>query len=105
MNLQNLLESKVTDFVLASINRVSVTGDLCHRYRITVQEIKDATGLQRLHEGSVVSYLSANFNIDATLDKAAGVFQVELDLTKCVLDARQSSSLSTAMEMFRAEKM
>lgn len=102
--MKKFLNEKMTDFIYASINRVSVTGDLFHQYRITVNEIKTATGLQRLHESSVTDYLSAYFNVNAYLNGGAGVFNVEVDLTKCTLDGGQARMLSAAMEVFRAER-
>jgi hypothetical protein len=102
--MKEFLNGKMADFITASINRVSVTGDLVHQYRITVAEIKAATGMQRLHESSVTEYLAAYFNINAYLNGGAGVFYVEVDLTKCALDGAQARMLSAAMEVFRAER-
>lgn len=102
--LREFLNMTMANFIGASLNRVSVTGVLCHRYRMTGQEVKSAAQLQRLHDTVVSEYLINNFNVDVSYDKGSSVFFIEIDLTKCMLSPQEAEGLSVAMLTFRQER-
>lgn len=101
MDLHAYLNNTMHGFLYASINRVSVSGNPVHLYRISAAEIKNNTQLQRLHESSVSEYLTKYFMVNVQYDKVVAAFFIEINLEHCVLDAQQAKDFSIAMEKFR----
>ena len=107
MNLQDRIyfQGVLDDFIYASIQRVARSNELVHRYRLTVDEVRQNTGRQRLHE-SVLYEIEAFFNYSnvlITYDRNFGTFDIILDLSRCALNQAQARFLSTAMEVYRSE--
>jgi len=105
MSLNRYLDRQMDKFIVASINRASVSSDRNFLYRISADSIKEAVDIQRLHEATVTNYLTEHYRVDASYDDRSKVFFIELDLDRCVLDPSQAKILSEAMELFRAQNM
>jgi len=101
MSLQQFLDDTMASFIGASISRVTVTGDLAYRYRLSAHEVKEAARVQRLHDSEVSEYMRNNFNVQVSYDRNATSFFIDIDLTRAILNPREAEFLSAAMETFR----
>lgn len=104
---QNYLQNVLNDFIVASISRTSHSGHMQFRYRLTTEEIRNATGRQRFHESlatEVVDFFRMA-NVDAEFIRQFGTFDISLDLSMCALSPTQARDLSIAMETYRIENL
>ena len=98
-------EEALGSFICSSINRVSESGVLSHKYRLTEMEIKEATNRQRLKQTVIDDYVAyfADHDVVAEYKEVSETITLRLDLSDCVLNARQARDLATAMSHYRAE--
>lgn len=90
-------------FISASIQRVPNSGQMVHRFSISVDEFKLQTNRNRLH-ASVINDVIGFFNrqnVDASYDTNYSSFDIFIDLEKCVLDPGQASNLAKAIDYYR----
>ncbi|MGA1859861.1 hypothetical protein VH569_28075 [Azospirillum sp. 11R-A] len=100
----NFLEDAKNSLIEASINRVSHSGEMVYYYQISIAEVKERTGRQRIHESVIESYL-AFFSMNGILTRYNNTFsiiEIELNLSNCVLNPSQARFFSIAMETFRS---
>ncbi|UYK67669.1 hypothetical protein NG831_05695 [Xanthomonas sacchari] len=99
--LRRALES----FIETSVQRVAYSGDMHFRYTLSADDVKNITGRQRMHGGTVNEYVEffRHHNVKAQYNERFSAFEIELDLNRCVLDQSQAKQLSAAMALFRAE--
>ncbi len=104
-NDRNYLNGVLSDFIEASINRTSHSGHMIFRYRLTADEIRSATGRQRMHDSVADDVLDffRMASVDADFNRQFGAFDITLNLSTCALSPAQARDLSAAMETYRAE--
>ncbi|WP_155518831.1 hypothetical protein [Xanthomonas euvesicatoria] len=101
----SFLQQVLKSFIETSVQRVAYSGDMHFRYTLSSEDIKNSTGRQRMHGGTVNEYIGffRHHNVQAQYNERFSAFEIELDLNRCVLDQTQSRHLSSAMSLFRAE--
>jgi len=99
------LRQALESFIETSVQRVAYSGDMHFRYTLSAGDIKESTGRQRMHGGTVSEYIEffRHHNVQAQYNERFSAFEIELDLNRCVLDQAQARHLSAAMSLFRAE--
>jgi len=98
-------EEALGSFIYSSINRVSESGVMSHKYRMSALEIKEATNRQRLKQPVIDDYLKyfAEHDVKAEYKEASESISITMDLSDCVLNARQARDLAAAMSLWRVE--
>lgn len=99
------LRQALESFVESSIQRVAYSGGMDYRFRLPADDIKRATQRQRMYGGTITDYeeFFRHYGVRASFNEKFAAFEVDVDLTRCVLDQSQSRQLSAAMALFRAE--
>lgn len=94
-------------FIDSSISRLAHSGDMDYHYQITANQIKDATGRQRMSQPLIRDYLAffSRHNIRADYDETFSSFSVNVDLNRATLSPEEARFLSVAMASFRQEHM
>lgn len=102
---RTFLQESLNAFIDSGISRTAHTGDSVYRYGIDIQEFKEATGRQRVHEALIEECVEffEKHGVNAEYDAATESFDVRLNLDKCKLNAKQATHLTKAQNHFRAE--
>lgn len=101
MQAQDLtfLERALNAFIDASIMRASNSRQMEHSFRISANEIKAATGRERLQGAIIQDYKNffANYGVNAEYDGTIAAFDITLNLQRCVLNHTQAANFATAV--------
>ncbi|MCL9653136.1 hypothetical protein L2088_00330 [Pseudomonas protegens] len=99
------LNARLRSFIDASINRVAHRGFMSYDFQISAEEIRQATGRQRMTQQLIQGYVGffSRYNVFAEYDSTYASFSVTVDLNVCTLSHDQAQYLSVAMETYRAE--
>ena len=101
----SFLEKELDTFIDTAIVRVSKSGEMHHRFRITSAQLKEGTDRQRLQEALLdeVGEFFRGAGASAQFDDQRSSFSVSVDLNRVELNSRQADRLNTAIEFHRAD--
>jgi hypothetical protein len=93
------LERALNAFIDAGIMRASNSRQMEHFFRISANEIKAATGRERLQGSIIQEYQTffANYGVAAEYENAIAAFDIRLNLQTCVLNHTQAANFATAV--------
>lgn len=99
------LSSTLASFIHVAISRVAHGGLMSYPFDISADQIRQATGRQRMTQQLIDDYVGffARKNVRAEYDSKYASLNIQLDLNYCTLNSDQSDYLSTAMATYRAE--
>lgn len=99
------LNARLSSFIDASISRVAHRGLMSYDFQISAEEIRQATGRQRMTQQLIQGYVGffARYNVSAEYDSTYASFSVTVDLNVCTLTHDQAQYLSAAMAAYRSE--
>ena len=104
---RTFLQEQLSAFIDAGISRTGHTGESVYRYGIDIQDFKDATGRQRIHEPLIdecVEFFKKH-GVAAEYDEATESFDVRVNLDRCKLNARQATALTRQQDRYRADNL
>lgn len=93
------LDGILATYIETSIARASLIGEMVFRYRLFEAELCRTLGRSRLHERLLADVRThfRNANVSILHDPKPGVWDIVVDLNRCVLNHTQSVKLSVAM--------
>lgn len=93
------LERALNAFIDAGIMRVSSSRQMQHFFRISANEIKAATGRERLQGTIIQEYQGffAKHGVDAEYDSDMAAFNIGLNLQTCILNQAQARDFAFAV--------
>jgi hypothetical protein len=94
------LDSVLAAYIDTSIARASLTGEMVFRYRLAEAELCRAIGRSRLHERMLADVRThfRNANVSISHDPKSGLWDIAVDLNRCVLNHTQAVRLSFAIK-------
>ncbi len=93
------LDRILAAYIDTSIARASLTGEMVFRYRLAEAELRRTIGRLRLHERMLADVRThfRNANVSISHDPKPGMWDIVVDLNRCVLNHTQAMRLSLAM--------
>ncbi len=93
------LDRVLAAYIDTSIARASLTGEMVFRYRLTEAELCRTIGRLRLHERMLADVRThfRNANVPISHNPKPGMWDIVVDLNRCVLTHTQAIRLSLAM--------